>query len=115
MAAKYTPAQVFNATRAVGGAIIGPLGTNWTADADGQSAAATHFDNLMVQNSPAEQTLLALIMDSVRSAQQMQAMNALPTTNPKCFSKPIMAIDRHGNLTVTWKGFHPDEVDCTGQ
>jgi hypothetical protein len=111
---KYTPAQAFNAARAAGSSIIGPTGENWTADADGQSAAATNFDSLMGKGSVAEQTLLAAIMDNVRTAQQLQAMNALPTTDPKCFSKAIMSIDSQGNLTVTWKGFHNDEVDCTG-
>jgi hypothetical protein len=112
--ATYTPAQAFNAARAAGSSIIGPTGDNWTADANGQSAAATNFNSLLGEGSAAEQALLAAIMDSVRTAQQLQAMNALPTTNPKCFSKAIMSIDSQGNLTVTWKGFHNDEVDCTG-
>jgi hypothetical protein len=105
--------DAWSAARAAGASILSPDNDNLTADAEGSAAFETAIKELCGTNAGALSQLLAAIEDAIASANQLNAMNKLPTTDPKCFSKPIIRLSVGCSAEVTWVGRNKNEKDCS--
>ncbi len=94
------------------GSILGPDGGNWTTSINGAHQFGTFLDNLCGKGSDDQKAAIAAIQQAAADAAQLASMNALPTTKPKCHSKPLIRIDRHCQVTVQWTARTHDEEDC---
>jgi hypothetical protein len=57
-------------------------------------------------------TALEAIEDAAIRAAWFAEVNALSTTNPKCFSKPFARFDKHCKVTIEWQPRNKDEESC---
>ena len=72
------------------------------------------FDTFMNTLCGTDQKVEAVdaIKAAIAAAAQMQEMNAIPTTDPKCHSVPVITVDRQCKVNVEWTPGSDDEVDC---
>lgn len=104
--------DAWNKVRGAGGSIIGPDGDNWTSNADG----AADFEASMKEwcsNAGKLHDALTAMEDAATQAAQMAAMNALPTTKPKCYSKPIVRLLPGCDVEWNMVARNNQESDCS--
>jgi hypothetical protein len=90
MAKKNAAKGLWGEVRKAGGSIIGTDGSNLTADSAGAAAFSAALGELCGEHSTAD--LLSTIEQGLARAAEIAAMNAIPTTDPKCASKPIFRL-----------------------
>jgi hypothetical protein len=100
--------------RNAGGSVIGPDGTNLTGDAEGQKAFEDFLKEMCSNSSGKLHDLLTAMEQAARDAAQLAAMNALPTTKPKCHSKPIVRLSVGCDAEVSMVARNKNEEDCGG-
>ena len=106
---KPTAAQAWAAVRKQTGSIIGPDGANWTAPANGGDAFQAWLKRHCADSAA---DIATDLQNAADTAAQMAERNAIPTTDPKCHSKPLIKIDSGCNVTVEWHARTRNESDC---
>ena len=96
-----------------GGSILSPDGDNLTADSDGAANFEAAIKDLCGTHADAIANLCQTIEDAADNAAQLAAMNAIPTTDPKCNSKPIIRLSVGCFAETSWIARNHLEKDCS--
>lgn len=99
--------------RNAGGSIIGPDGKNLTADSEDDGDL---YDAIVDGDTDDDgiEFIVGMINEAAADGAKMAEMNAIPTTKPKCYSKPIVQLKGKGMCTYHFVGRSGAEVDCSG-
>jgi hypothetical protein len=105
--------DAWDKVRKAGGSIIGPDGENLTADADGRGDFVATMKRTCTNVGKLHAALSDMETAAAR-AEEIASFNALPLTNPKCYSKPIVRLS--AGCDVEWemvKRAGTEERNCT--
>ncbi|MFL5317016.1 MAG: hypothetical protein ACJ8A0_18300 [Microvirga sp.] len=86
--------------------LVGPNGQNLLPMTPAQFDT---FMNNLCGTGAAKDEAIGKIKAAIDDARQLQEFNAIPTTNPKYYSIPMISLDRHCNVNVDWKPASDDE------
>jgi hypothetical protein len=107
-------ARAWERIRKQGGSIIGADGTNMTGDPGGSDAFEEFMKASCVSSPGKLHAALQAMEEAAEAAAEIAAMNALPTTDPKCYSKPMVRV--LPGCDVEWElvARNRTEQNCSG-
>jgi hypothetical protein len=106
--------KAWDALRKAGGSIFAPDGSNLSGDSEGQSAFEEYLKGLCGSSAKKLDDLLTKIEEAAADAAHIAAMNAIPTTDPKCYSKPIVRLSVGCEAETSMEARNKHESDCSG-
>lgn len=98
--------------REAGGSVLGPEGENLTGDADSEQA----FQDFMkgfCSNVGKLHDALSVMEAAADRAAEIARYNALPTTKPKCHSKPIIRLNYGCEAEYSFVARNKNERECS--
>ncbi len=105
--------KAYNAVRNAGGSIYGPGGQNYTADGwQGQFKAA--MEASCWTDAASIQALAQAMENHVKRAKEIEEFNKIPTTKPKCHSKPLIHLLTGCRFEPTFGPRDGSEKSCDG-
>lgn len=112
--AKKDLKKAWEGMRQAGGSIIGHSGYNHTGLPGNGTGFAKYASDLCASDPEYLRHVIDMINAAVADAKLIEEMNAIPTTNPKCHSKPMVKLST-GCLVKYWMApRNKNESDCGG-
>ena len=96
------------------GSIINHSGYNLTSTPHGYAGFPQYVEELCGSDLDNMEWVAQMIEAAVAEGQQLYEMNQIPTTDPKCFSRPIIKLDTGCRVSYRFISRGNREVDCSG-